>query len=82
MAKRPGINATELCRKALATIDGLRGTIIPASIQSVIVRDYGETAKHKPDELLFPSGHRGPVRGAIVAWFLGGRASNNFVTGT
>ncbi len=75
VAKRPGINATELCRKALATIDGLRGTIIPASIQSVIVRDYGETAKHKSDELLFHLAIAALSVGAIVAWFLGGRAS-------
>jgi multidrug efflux pump subunit AcrB len=75
VAKRPGINATELCQKALATIESLRGTIIPADMQTVIVRDYGETAKHKSDELLFHLAIAALSVGAIVAFFLGGRAS-------
>jgi len=75
VAKRPGINATELCRKALATIESLRGTIIPQDVQTVIVRDYGETAKHKSDELLFHLAIAALSVGAIVAFFLGGRAS-------
>jgi multidrug efflux pump subunit AcrB len=75
VAKRPGINATELCQKALATIEGLRGTVIPADMQTVVVRDYGETAKHKSDELLFHLAIAALSVGAIVAFFLGGRAS-------
>jgi len=75
LAKRPGINATQLCRKALETIERLRGTIIPSDIQTVVVRDYGETAKHKSDELLFHLAIAAFSVGGIVAWFLGHRAS-------
>ncbi|PKN41443.1 MAG: multidrug transporter AcrB [Deltaproteobacteria bacterium HGW-Deltaproteobacteria-18] len=75
VAKRPGINATELCQKALATIESLRGTVIPADMQTVIVRDYGETAKHKSDELLFHLAIAALSVGGIVAFFLGNRAS-------
>ena len=75
VAKRPGINATTLCQKALATIENLRGTVIPADMQTVVVRDYGETAKHKSDELLFHLAIAALSVGAIVAFFLGGRAS-------
>ncbi|NLY41118.1 MAG: efflux RND transporter permease subunit [Desulfovibrionales bacterium] len=76
VAKRPGINATELCQRALRTMESLRGTIIPDSIQHVIVRDYGETAKHKSDELLVHLLIATLSVGAIVAYFLGGRAGS------
>ena len=75
VAKRPGINATELSRKALQTIESLRGTVIPSDMQAVVVRDYGETAKHKSDELLFHLALAAFSVGGIVAWFLGHRAS-------
>lgn len=75
VAKRPGINATDLCRKAMQTIESLRGTVIPDDIQAVIVRDYGETAKHKSDELLLHLAIAALSVGAIVAYFLGHRAS-------
>ncbi|WP_028576277.1 efflux RND transporter permease subunit [Desulfomicrobium escambiense] len=75
VAKRPGINATDLCRKAMQTIESLRGTVIPDDIQAVIVRDYGETAKHKSDELLLHLAIAALSVGAIVAYFLGYRAS-------
>ena len=68
-------DATDLCRKAMQTIESLRGTVIPADIQAVIVRDYGETAKHKSDELLLHLAIAALSVGAIVAYFLGHRAS-------
>ncbi len=75
VAKRPGINATTLCQAALKTIDGLKGVVIPADMRTVVVRDYGETAKHKSDELLEHLAIAALSVGAIVAIFLGGRAS-------
>lgn len=75
VAKRPGINATKLCQAALKTIEGLKGVIIPADMRTVVVRDYGETAKHKSDELLEHLAIAALSVGAIVAIFLGGRAS-------
>lgn len=75
VAKRPGINATTLCLKAMEVIESLKGTIIPGDIQVVVVRDYGETAKHKSDELLIHLIFATLSVGVVIAWFLGGRAS-------
>ena len=75
VAKRPGINATQLCLKAMEVVDSLKGTIIPHDIQVIVVRDYGETAKHKSDELLIHLIFATLSVGAVIAWFLGGRAS-------
>jgi multidrug efflux pump subunit AcrB len=75
VAKRPGVNATDICRQALAKIDALRGYAIPAGVEATIVRDYGETAKHKSDELLKHLLLAAVSVGCIVALFLGMRAS-------
>jgi len=75
VAKRAGVNATKLCQDALRKIDGLRGFAIPASVHTTVVRDYGETAKHKSDELLKHLLIAAISVGVIVALFLGLRAS-------
>jgi multidrug efflux pump subunit AcrB len=36
----------------LARIDVLRGYVIPSEVQVTVTRNYGQTAKHKSDELL------------------------------
>jgi len=75
VAKRAGVNATKLCEDALKKIDGLRGFAIPADVHMSVVRDYGETAKHKSDELLQHLFIAAVSVGVIVALFLGLRAS-------
>ncbi len=75
VAKRPGVNATRLCREALARIEGLRGYLIPDDLQLTITRDYGETAKAKVDELLKHLILAAVTVGGVVALFLGLRAS-------
>ncbi len=52
VSKRKGLNATELARKILAKVEGLRGHLIPDDMHIVVTRNYGETAKEKSNELL------------------------------
>ncbi len=52
VAKRKGTNATNVSRDVLARIDSLRGYLLPSDVQVTVTRNYGQTAKHKSDELL------------------------------
>jgi multidrug efflux pump subunit AcrB len=52
LAKRKGANATVISQNALATIDSLRGSLLPSDLNITVTRNYGETAKDKSDELL------------------------------
>jgi multidrug efflux pump subunit AcrB len=52
LAKRKGTNATVIANRALEQVDSLRGYLIPADLNVSVTRNYGETAKHKSDELL------------------------------
>lgn len=52
VAKKRGTNASLVTAAALARLQGLRGTVIPADVQVTVTRNYGETAKEKSDELL------------------------------
>ncbi|MGB2627602.1 MAG: efflux RND transporter permease subunit [Candidatus Acidiferrum sp.] len=52
VAKRKGANATDVSQDVLARIDSLRGYVIPNDLEVTVTRNYGQTAKHKSDELL------------------------------
>jgi len=52
VAKRKGTNATVVVHRVLEKVDSLRGHTLPDDVQITVTRDYGETAKHKSDELL------------------------------
>jgi multidrug efflux pump subunit AcrB len=52
VAKRKGANATDVSNAVLAKIDALRGYVLPGDVQVTVTRNYGQTAKHKSDELL------------------------------
>jgi multidrug efflux pump subunit AcrB len=52
VAKRKGANATNVSNDVLAKIDSLRGYLLPNDLQVTVTRNYGQTAKHKSDELL------------------------------
>ncbi len=52
VAKRKGANATDVSKAVLAKIDSLRGYVLPTDVQLTVTRNYGQTAKHKSDELL------------------------------
>jgi multidrug efflux pump subunit AcrB len=52
VAKRKGANATNVSRDVLAKVESLRGYVLPHDLQVTVTRNYGQTAKHKSDELL------------------------------
>ena len=53
VAKRKGTNAIDLTRRINEKIETLRGTVLPADLHVTVTRDYGQTAEHKSNELLF-----------------------------
>ncbi len=53
IAKRQGTNAIDLTTRLQAKVDSLRGYLLPADLNVTVTRDYGDTAAHKSNELLF-----------------------------
>ena len=52
IAKKKGTNATHIAERANATIERLKGGVIPSDVEITTTRNYGDTAKEKSDELL------------------------------
>jgi len=52
VAKRPGINATDLVHVLHGRVAELKPALL-SGIDVTTTRDYGETAKHKSDDLMF-----------------------------
>lgn len=52
LAKKKGANASRVAEEALAKVEALRGTLLPADLEITETRNYGETAREKSDELL------------------------------
>ncbi|MBI3608694.1 MAG: efflux RND transporter permease subunit, partial [Nitrospirae bacterium] len=52
VAKQPGANAVTVAREVTATVDRLKGTVIPSDVHATVTRDYGATANEKSNELL------------------------------
>ncbi len=52
VSKRPGVNATDLVHFLHGRVKELRPVLL-AGIDVTTTRDYGETAKHKSDDLMF-----------------------------
>ena len=75
LAKRPGANAIDVVRAALAKVDTLRGTLLPADVTVTVTRDYGHTAAEKSDELLLHMGIAVFGVAILVLLFLGWRES-------
>jgi len=53
IAKRKGVNAIELTKRIEEKVATLRGILIPADMQITVTRNYGDTAAHKSNELLW-----------------------------
>ena len=53
IAKRKGVNAIALTRHIEAKLTTVRGVLIPSDVDVTITRNYGETAAHKSNELLW-----------------------------
>ena len=52
VAKRAGTNATIIAENIQKRLNEMRGTLLPADLNAVITRNYGETANEKSNELL------------------------------
>jgi multidrug efflux pump subunit AcrB len=52
VAKRPGVNATNIANAALARVNEARSRLLPANVQVDVTRNYGETASEKANELI------------------------------
>jgi multidrug efflux pump subunit AcrB len=53
VAKRPGINATDLVHALDRRLAELEPTLLTRDVRLHVTRDLGETAKHKSDDLMF-----------------------------
>jgi multidrug efflux pump subunit AcrB len=52
VTKKPGENAVDVARAASERVQTLRNTLIPASIEATVTRNYGETAAEKANQLI------------------------------
>jgi multidrug efflux pump subunit AcrB len=52
VSKRPGANATVVAHAALERLESARERLVPDDVTVEVTRNYGETAKHKADELI------------------------------
>jgi multidrug efflux pump subunit AcrB len=75
VAKRKGTNAVVIAERVLAKVEAARGRIIPADIHLTVTRNYGETAAEKSNELLKHLSLATVSVTALIALFLGIRAS-------
>jgi multidrug efflux pump subunit AcrB len=53
VAKRPGVNATTLVSALSRRVTELRPILLTRDVEVHVTRDYGATAKHKSDDLMF-----------------------------
>ncbi len=53
VSKRKGTNAIEITRRVDAAVERLKGTLLPSDVNVTVTRNYGETAQHKSNELLW-----------------------------
>ena len=53
IAKRKGTNAIELTQAVERKLETVRGYLLPDDLQVSVTRDYGDTAAHKSNELLW-----------------------------
>jgi multidrug efflux pump subunit AcrB len=75
IAKRAGMNATQLTNAAIKKVEDLKGFLIPSDVQVHVTRNYGRSAQDKVHELLEHLFLAALTVGGIVALFLGMRAS-------
>ncbi|MFP4614803.1 MAG: efflux RND transporter permease subunit [Thiohalorhabdus sp.] len=67
VAKKKGTNAVDVAEAVVERFEDLSGHIVPEDIEYSITRDYGYTANHKANELLFHLG----VATVSVVLFIG-----------
>ncbi|OGQ95340.1 MAG: multidrug transporter AcrB [Deltaproteobacteria bacterium RIFOXYD12_FULL_57_12] len=52
LSKKKGANASRVAHDALAKVEALKDTLLPAGVEITETRNYGKTAQEKSDELL------------------------------
>jgi multidrug efflux pump subunit AcrB len=75
VAKRKGTNAVVIAERVLAKVQAVRPSLIPADVHVTVTRNYGETAREKSSELLKHLLLATVSVTALIALFLGLRAS-------
>ena len=75
VAKKKGMNASDVAQTALHTIDKLHTSMIPQAVAINVTRNYGETAKDKANELLEHMLIATISVVVLIAVFLGKRAA-------
>ncbi|RPJ62741.1 MAG: efflux RND transporter permease subunit, partial [Acidobacteria bacterium] len=53
ISKRKGTNAIDITRRVDAMLERVKGTLLPGDVNVTVTRNYGETAEHKSNELLW-----------------------------
>ena len=75
VAKRKGTNAIDLTQRLDHKVESLRGYLLPADLNVTVTRDYGESAAHKSNELLFHMLLAVLSVSALMWWALGRKES-------
>jgi multidrug efflux pump subunit AcrB len=73
IAKRAGANAVTIAERITENLHHLKGAVVPADIDVVVTRNYGETANEKANELLFHLGLATISIVLLVAFAIGWR---------
>ncbi|MGA1342176.1 MAG: efflux RND transporter permease subunit [Hyphomonas sp.] len=73
IAKRPGANAVVVAEAVLQRLEALKGPLVPEGVNVEITRDYGATANHKANELLFHLGLATVSIVVLIAFSIGWR---------
>jgi len=73
LAKRPGANAVVVAEEILHKVESLKGSLIPEGLSVHVTRNYGETANHKANELLFHLGLATISIVILIAFMIGRR---------
>jgi multidrug efflux pump subunit AcrB len=75
VSKRPGADATGVGHQLEHTLSRLEGRVVPADVEALITRNYGETAREKVATLKEHLGLAVIAVGIVVAVFMGWRSA-------
>lgn len=75
VSKRPGADATEVGHGLEAALERLEGRVVPADVEAVVTRNYGETAREKVETLKHHLVGAVIAVGIVVAIFMGWRSA-------
>jgi multidrug efflux pump subunit AcrB len=78
IAKRKGVNATDVAARVLDKVETLKGHVIPVDVSVNVTRNYGQTAADKSNELLYHM-FLAIVTVSLLIWFALGRRESGIV---